>query len=237
MSQPCNRAPNSEALIEARDIQRRSGSSRLLRDVSLSVTGGDRIALVGPSGSGKTLLLRALAMLDPLDAGEIRYRGERVIGASVPQFRSRAIYLHQKPSLLEGTVEENLRQPYSLRVHRDKRFDHSRINQLLQTLGRDESFLLKQQRDLSGGEAQLTALLRAIQLQPDVLLLDEPTAALDANATELVESLVSNWLDEQPMQRAMIWVTHDQHQAQRAATTMLRIHQGQLSGDEDGRIY
>jgi putative ABC transport system ATP-binding protein len=216
-------------LIEACRIERLADGSRLLGAVSLAVAAGDRMALLGPSGSGKTLLLRALAMLDPLQAGEIRWHGEPVAGHRIPLFRSRVIYLHQRPALLEGTVEENLRQPFSLRIHRDKQFDEARILSLLKSVGRDDSFLAKQQRDLSGGEAQLTALLRVIQLDPEVLLLDEPTAALDAEATALVESLVTGWSGRKP-NRATVWVTHNQAQARRVSTRMLQIREGRLTG-------
>ena len=175
-------------------------------------------------------------MLDPLDAGEIRWLGTAIRGNEIPRFRSRAIYLHQRPALLEGSVEENLRQPFALRVHHGKEFDRARILSLLESLGRGNSFLSKQQRDLSGGESQLTALLRAMQLDPNVLLLDEPTAALDAEATESVETLVGIWLNEQSSERATVWVTHDHQQAQRVSTTVLQIRDGRLSGSGNGQI-
>jgi len=185
------RAIVAETMLQAKGIRRRSAARILLDDISIEIDAGDQLAIVGPTGSGKTLLLRSLALLDPLDAGEICWRGQLVRGNDLPKFRSRVIYLHQRPALLEGTVEDNLRQPLSLRLHKDKRFSRARIVQLLESLGRDASFLAKQQRDLSGGESQLTALLRAIQLDPNVLLLDEPTAALDAAATEVVAIIPS----------------------------------------------
>lgn len=209
-------------------LRRLGGERVLLDDISLSIRGGDRIAIVGPTGSGKTLLLRSLAELDLLDAGEIRWQGTPVRGNEIPRFRSQVIYLHQRPTLIEGTVEENLRQPYSLRVHQEKQFRRERIVSLLLSLGRDESFLLKQQRDLSGGESQLTALLRAIQLNPSILLLDEPTAALDAAAANMVEYLVTTWLGEMPTTRAMVWVTHDHSQALRIANRVLEMDAGRM---------
>ena len=215
--------------LEASRIGRKAGKQWLLNDVSISVNGGDRFAVVGPTGSGKTLLLRSLAMLDPLDTGEIHWQGKPPSGNEIPRFRSQVIYLHQRPALFEGTVEENLRQPISLRVHEDKQFTRLRIVALLKRLGRGESFLSKRQPDLSGGESQLTALLRAIQLDPNIQLLDEPTAALDSHTTEIVETLVSSWLDEQPADRASVWVTHDREQAQRVSTTVLEIREGRLS--------
>jgi putative ABC transport system ATP-binding protein len=219
-------------LLTAGGIGRRVVASWLLDHVSLNIARGDRISLVGPSGSGKTLLLRALALLDPLDTGEILWCGRRLRGHEVPYFRSRVMYLHQRPSLLEGTVELNLRQPFSLAVHRDKVFARERITAILAALGRDASFLLKQQSDLSGGEAQLTSLLRAIQLDPDLLLLDEPTSALDSASTAAVESLVASWYEERPEERAIVWVSHDLDQAHRVSSTVRLLRDGRIDEDE-----
>ena len=218
-------------VLEVVRIGRKVGDCWLLSDISLSVHAGERLALVGPSGSGKTLLVRVLSMLDPIDAGQVRWRGEWIHGRSIPDFRSRVIYLQQHPSLVEGTVEDNLRLPFTLRVHRAKSFDRARIVALLNFLGRDESFLSKQQGDLSGGESQITALLRSMQLDPEVLLLDEPTAALDEEATINVESLVRQWLTTKPETRATLWVSHDVEQARRVSDRIVQIFHGSLSDD------
>ncbi len=186
------------AILEARNIGRATadGQNWLIRGISLAIRPGDRLALVGPSGSGKTVLLRALALLDPLDAGELLWRDRSVTRELVPQFRSRIVYLHQRPALIEGTVEDNLRYPFGFAVHKQRRYDGERIKLWLGMLGRTPDFLQKASRDLSGGELQITALLRAMQLEPDVLLLDEPTAALDHAATLAVQQCVEQWQRE-----------------------------------------
>lgn len=215
-------------LLQACGLERRAADRLLLNDVSIELHGGDRTAVVGPTGSGKTLLLRALALLDPLEGGQVRWHGDEVRREDVPRFRSRVIYLHQRPVLAEGTVEENLEQPFSLRVHRERRFDPDIQRVRLASLDRDESFLRKQQRDLSGGESQIVALLRAMQLDPEVLLLDEPTSALDYQSSQAVERLVASWLGEQPNQHATVWVTHDHQQAHRIAGRLLEMNSGIL---------
>ncbi len=222
----------AEDFLRARGLWRRKprGEGWLLSDVRLTVRGGQRLAIVGPSGSGKTLLLRALARLDPLDRGEILWRGEAVVGNRVPDFRRHVIYLHQRPVLGEGTVEDSLQAPYRLNVHRASRFDRQRLVEWLRLLGRDAQLLTRRQRELSGGEAQIIALLRAIQLQPQVLLLDEPTAALDADATLAVERLIDVWMRQDDTARATVWVSHDQQQAARVSTKMLALQQGRLQG-------
>ena len=219
-------------VIEARNLGRRSVADGqwLLREVNLSVNVGDRVAIFGPSGCGKTVLLRSLAMLDPLDIGEIRWHGAGVEPQAMPHFRSQVVYLHQRPALLEGTVEDNLRQPFTWKVHADKTFSMDTIARWLQRLHRDVSFLQKRSRDLSGGESQITALLRAIQLEPSVLLLDEPTSALDQSATEAVEQLVNGWLGDATERRAAVWVSHDEGQAARVSDRSLPMCDGRIVG-------
>jgi putative ABC transport system ATP-binding protein len=219
------------ALLDAQKLGRRHPDGRqwLLEEVSLTVHAGERIALVGPSGSGKTLTLRALVLLDPLDCGEIRWQGRLVRRERIPAFRAGAIYLHQRPAFSRDTVETVLERPFALGVHRGRRFDRERVVEHLKQLGRDASFLEKPVRDLSGGERQITALLRAVQLDPAMLLLDEPTAALDTHTAAATEELIAGWVDEAPDRRAFIWVGHDQAQARRMARRSLAINGGRLT--------
>ena len=217
-------------MLETDSIGRKAGDEWLIQDVSITISGGERLAIVGPSGSGKTVLLRALALLDPIDAGVIRWHGQTVSGPAIPDYRSRVAYLHQRPALFEGTVEDNLRQPFSLGLHHRKRFDRERLLGMLNSLGRGAAFLNKRDQDLSGGESQLAAVLRAVQLDPEYLLLDEPTAALDAESASSVEQMVLQWMNEQPDQRALVWVTHDATQPERIGASIYRMRQGHLQG-------
>ena len=221
---------SSPPLLEAQHLGRRhpDGSRWLLDDVSLKILPTDRLGLVGPSGAGKTLLLRALSLLDPLDRGEIHWQGRRIQRDRVPGFRAQAIYLHQRPALAGDTVEAAIRQPFSLATHRRQHFQRDPLVARLKALGRDASFLEKRIGDLSGGEGQITALLRALQLNPLLLLLDEPTAALDLDATRAVETLVDTWLAESDGSRALVWVSHDQSQVLRVARRVITITAGRL---------
>lgn len=226
-----------EALIKVNRARRSSSAGDLLSPFSLALRAGDRCCISGPSGSGKTLLLRSLALLDPFDSGELRFRGQEVAGSRVPIYRSRVILLQQRPMLISGSVEENFRLPFTLASHRHKRFDRARVIEWLQSLGREDRFLNKSARELSGGEVQLIALLRALQLDPQVLLLDEPTAALDDEATAIYESLIRLWLEQAADTRALMWVTHDREQTERMANCKLRIERGQVTGTLCERIH
>lgn len=221
-------------LLEARGVGRRLPGGAgleerwLLRGISVAVGPGERIGIVGPTGAGKTVLLRAMALLDPLDEGEILWRGRPIDDAAVPGFRRRAIYLHQRSALVEGTVDANLRQPFGFAVA-DGAYDPDRMKEELSALGRDASFLAKLTADLSGGEAQIAAFLRAIQLDPLVLLLDEPTAALDREAASAIERLVEGWFSEREGERALVWVSHDHDQARRMTERIIALSAGRMA--------
>jgi putative ABC transport system ATP-binding protein len=174
------------------------------------------------------LLLRALALLDPLDEGVIQWKSQGVSGNAVPAYRREVIYLHQRPSLFEGSVEANLRYPFFLRLNQSRSFDKDRIVDLLESIGRTASFVEKSSRDLSGGEAQIVALLRALQFDPSILLLDEPTTSLDEATSRSIEKLLERWLSEAPADRAFLWVSHDSDQVSRVADRCIRMQSGRL---------
>ena len=222
--------------LEAVHLARRHPDAQrwLLDGVSLEVRPGTIVAVTGVSGAGKTLLLRAMAMLDPVDAGEVRLRGDTFHREAVPEFRRQVIYLHQRPVLLGETVAETLGRPFFLAAHRQRRFDRDRVVAMFQAWGRDDAFLAARTADLSGGESQLVALARALQLEPTVLLLDEPTAALHAHAAEAVEQHLRQWLAESPHARAIVWVGHDAAQIVRIADRVFSMDAGCLA-EEDHR--
>jgi putative ABC transport system ATP-binding protein len=218
--------------LEARALSRRKAAGDwLIRDTSVLIRPGDRIGLHGESGAGKTVFLRALAALDPLDSGSLWWSGDEVRGAEMPRYRSRVVILPQRPALVEGSVEQNLALPFELRVHRGKRFEREQALPLLESLGRSSSFLAKNHGDLSGGEAQIACLVRALLIAPAVLLLDEPTASLDAKSAQRVERALRAWLEEAPTARALVCVSHDLALLDTLTERRLRIHGGTLTED------
>ena len=212
--------------LQRRDV--RTGIT-LLEPATFSVQAGDRIALTGPSGAGKSVLLRALALLDPLDDGQVTWHGQVISPRAVPAYRCHVAYVRQRPALLPGTVGDNLHMPYHLRVRRHgKGFDRDAAIALLAGAERDATFLDKNAADLSGGEAQIAALVRTLQTGPTVLLLDEPTAALDPASARAIEALLQHWFAQAPDRHAWMWVTHDPAQAARIGRQHWKMVAGKL---------
>ena len=128
----------------------------------------------------------------------------------MPQYRSKVCYIQQLPAFFEKTVEENLKRVFHLKAHQHLQYDREKILNWLKELAlpltssnssgiTDSSeFLKRPAKELSGGEAQIAALLRVLQLEPQVLLLDEPTSSLDTELTKLFETLLLKWQTEIP---------------------------------------
>ncbi|QDV50716.1 ABC transporter ATP-binding protein [Gimesia fumaroli] len=217
------------SLLEARQIGRQTTAGQwLIRNVSLAVHPGDRIAIVGPTGSGKTLFLRSLAILDDIQEGELRFHGNPLKDKELPEFRSQVVYLQQRPVLIEGTVEDNLKLALGFQVNQHKPHDIKALISLLNTFDRPESFLQRQSSALSGGEGQIVALLRALILSPQILLLDEPTSGLDPGTTKQFEAIILKWLSTSDKIPAFVWITHDHSQAERVARQIMTFPAGTI---------
>jgi ABC-type phosphate transport system ATPase subunit len=188
----------------------------VLRDLSLAV-GPGATAILGPSGSGKSTLLRLLNRLADADTGRVRFRGRDVRELDVLELRRRVALVPQLPAPLPATVAENVRFAPAL-CGRDGNVERS-----LSLAGLDASFAERQAEALSVGEQQRVMLARALALEPEVLLLDEPTASLDAEATAAVEDALTKLPDI-----SLVVVTHDPAQAERLADDTVQLSGGML---------
>lgn len=206
---PVDRTP----ILTAESLGRRLENGWIWRGLDLRLAAGERAVLTGRSGTGKSLLLRTLCGIDRPDEGHVHHRGELVTGHELPRFRARVVYVQQQPVLIPGTVLDNLELPLRFQVNAGRGTRDGRAAALLSQLGKSVGFLDQRASVLSGGEGQIVALVRALLLEPEVLLLDEPTAHLDAEATERVEEVVLEWVDAGD--RAALWTSHDRAQVDR----------------------
>ncbi|KMT57166.1 ABC transporter ATP-binding protein [Pseudomonas fildesensis] len=219
------------ALIETRALTRKDERRQtlLLQPTDFTLNRADRVSITGSSGSGKSVFLRALALLDAPTSGQILWNNQPIANAQIPHYRSHISYLSQRPALIDGTVQDNLRFPFSLKTLRKRSFDLAAVTSLLGHAGKSPDFLAKNAGDLSGGESQVVSLIRTLQLNPEVLLLDEPTAALDPTSSRDVEALINAWFAGDNA-RAYVWVSHDLDQARRMSDIHLQMSAGVLSG-------
>jgi len=202
-------------LLRTINLEQRAGSSRLLKDINLEVERGEVFVIIGPTGSGKTTLLRILDLLDKPYAGEIHFDGKSITGASnaLTQMRRRMSMVFQKPIVFTGDVLDNV--IYPLRVRSVGAGVARRLAvEMLAMVGLD-GYGKRKAKTLSGGEAQRVALARAMITEPELLLLDEPTANLDPASINLIEELVLKFNREKGV--TVVMTTHDMGQGQRLA--------------------
>ena len=206
--------------LEARGITVAAGGRTLLQGLDLSLAAGEARVLTGPSGCGKSTLLRALAGLDDACEGSIQLEGKGPSDWGWPEYRRRILLSFQKPIFLEASPEENLRRPFAYR-HAPGPFPGERARRLADELGLGAAWNAADARRLSQGEQQRLALIRALLLEPDVLLLDEPTAALDTASAALVEGLLLAESERRGL--ALLMVSHDPVQAGRLGAPVLNL--------------
>lgn len=211
-----------DVLLKASGLSFRVESRILWQGFELTLRAGERLGVTGPSGSGKTLLLRTLAGLEPLQSGELEFDDRALSHWSMPAYRARVVYVPQRPAWREGTVEAALRAPFAFYARRKRGFPDGQVRELLRGTGRDESFLHQRTERLSGGEAQIVAVVRALLVAPSVLLLDEPTASLDSATVRAIEDLIVHWVSASS-DRAYIWTSHDRPQLERIADRLLTL--------------
>jgi tungstate transport system ATP-binding protein len=224
----------SDFVYRLQNVSKQYEGRRVMTIDQLKIQRGEIFSLVGPSGAGKSTLLRLLNFLEPPTTGRIRFLDvEFSARQQMPlRLRRRVTTVFQRPILLNRTVQANV--GYGLRL----RSENAVAKQVEQAL--DEVGLLdlahQRARTLSGGEAQRVALARAIVLEPDVLLLDEPTANLDPYNVGLIEEIVQA-LNRQ-RGTTLILVTHNVFQAKRLADRVALMLEGHIVEVTDvGRFF
>ena len=222
-----------EFIYRLQNVTKKYEGRRVLQVDHLKIRRGEVFALVGPSGAGKSTLLRLLNFLEPPASGRIRFLDVE-FSADQPMplaYRRRVTTVFQRPILLNRNVWANVNFGLQLRGQRSSA---RRIEMALEQVGLT-ALARQRARTLSGGEAQRVALARAIVLQPDVLLLDEPTANLDPHNVGLIEEIVRALNRERGT--TLVLVTHNVFQAKRLAHRVALMLESQIVEVADVKAF
>ncbi|MDP9134459.1 MAG: TOBE-like domain-containing protein [Actinomycetota bacterium] len=207
--------------ITVEGVEKRFGTFEALKGVSVAVPNGSLTALLGPSGSGKSTLLRVIAGLEQPDAGRVLIAGEDATTV-VPQKRGVGFVFQHYAAFKHMTVERNI--GFGLKIRkRPKEEIAAKVDELLK-LVHLHGFAHRYPSELSGGQRQRMALARALAVEPEVLLLDEPFGALDAT----VRKELRTWLRRlhEDVHVTTIFVTHDQEEAMDVAQQIVVMNDG-----------
>jgi phospholipid/cholesterol/gamma-HCH transport system ATP-binding protein len=220
----------STPVVAVESLRKTFGSHVVLNGISLSVNRGETLAVLGRSGTGKSVLLRIIIGLETPDSGSVCIHGRNIVGLALDrlsEIRKKMGFLFQHAALYDSlTVAENVAFPL---VHHRKDMSRSErgecVKQLLAEVGM-EGNLAKMPSDISGGMQKRVGLARALALDPEILLLDEPTAGLDPISSGEIDDLILTLQRERRM--ASIVVTHDLHSARTIANRLALLDQGNV---------
>jgi phospholipid/cholesterol/gamma-HCH transport system ATP-binding protein len=229
-----------DAIIRLDHVNVRFGRQEVLRDIDLAVPRGQTLAIIGESGCGKTVLLKTIIGLLRPSAGEVSFDGRNLATLSersLTRERIRFGFLFQQAALFDSmTIAQNVAFP--LRQHTEKRPDEIRaiVAARLAEVGLPENILSKKPAELSGGMRKRVGLARALALEPEVILYDEPTTGLDPIMSDVINELILGTRRHHPV--TSIVVTHDMRTAQKVADRVVMLYPlSRLAADEPQVLY
>jgi phospholipid/cholesterol/gamma-HCH transport system ATP-binding protein len=218
-------------VVAVENVFKSFAGHNVLNGITLRVNRGETLAVLGRSGTGKSVLLRLIIGLDTPDSGSICIHGNAIAGLALDrmgEIRKKMGFLFQQAALYDSlTVQENVAFP--LEHHRrdmPKSERSDRVRQLLTEVGL-EGDIDKMPSDISGGMQKRAGLARALALEPEILLLDEPTAGLDPMSSGEIDELILKLQKERKM--ASVVVTHDLHSARTIASRLALLNEGDVA--------
>src|SRR5580658_1904213 len=220
----------SAAVLAVKNLSKSFEGHRVLNGITLSINRGETLAVLGRSGTGKSVLLRLIIGLVKPDSGSVCIHGQDIASLTLDQlgeFRKKMGFLFQHAALYDSlTVGQNVAFPldhHRREMGRSEKLD--RVKQLLSEVGL-EGAIDKMPSNISGGMQKRVGLARALALEPEILLLDEPTAGLDPISSGEIDDLVLKLQREHQM--ASIVVTHDLHSAKTIANRLAILDKGNV---------
>ena len=224
-----------DGIIVVRNLVKTFNGREVLKNISLAFEKGKTTAIIGPSGCGKTVLMKHLIVLERPTSGEVYFKGQRVDELSERQLapiRTQFGFCFQMGALFDSlTVYENIIFP--IRQHqkiRNWRAIDELVKQKLAVVGMD-GYQQHYPASLSGGQQKRVALARAIALNPEVILYDEPTTGLDPIRSDVINELILKLQRE--LKVTSIVVTHDMKSAYKIGDRIIMLHEGKVIADGD----
>jgi phospholipid/cholesterol/gamma-HCH transport system ATP-binding protein len=220
---------NYNPAIRVHRLSKSFGEQRVLDRIDLEVARGETLTVLGRSGTGKSVMLKLLIGLQRPDSGEIEINGEEITTMQLDELnriRKRVGFLFQNAALYDSlTAEENVAFPLRRHTEMTDGERRDRVSELLSRVGMDEA-REKMPADLSGGMKKRVGLARALALDPEIMLLDEPTAGLDPIAASEINELIRELQRERNI--SSIVVTHDMRSVERVADRVAMLNEGNI---------
>lgn len=214
------------SILEVRHLKKSFDEKVVHRDVSFCMKSGETIALLGNSGTGKSVLLRSIIGLDPIDDGEIFFHGKRIDQLTEKQLfpvRTKISYAFQSGALFDSiSVFENIAYPLFEHTKLSEEEIHKKVEDILEIVNMKDAIGLMPS-DLSGGMQKRVGLARAMVLNPEMILYDEPTAGLDPVNVEMVMEVINRFKAKKV---SGILVTHDIPVAKKICDRILILKDG-----------
>ena len=223
---------NGESVVRLVNVHKRFGNLSVLDGVNLDLVEGPTTVIIGESGSGKSVLLNHIVRLIKPDSGEVYFRGQRIDSLSerdLTDIRPRFGYLFQLSALFDSmSVGQNVGFPMREHTHMSRDEVDRRVKQKLTMVGLDGT-QNKMPAELSGGQKKRVALARAIALDPEMILYDEPTTGLDPPRADEINELIIKLKRE--LKVTSVVVTHDMHSARKVADRIVMLFRGKFIFD------
>ncbi|MGA3203129.1 MAG: ATP-binding cassette domain-containing protein [Bryobacteraceae bacterium] len=215
--------------VVVKGLQKSFGQQQVLKGVDLAVDKGEILAILGKSGTGKSVLLRLLIGLEKADAGSICIRGQETTNLEMDalnEMRMKVGFLFQEGALYDSlTIAENVAFPLRRHTKLSDAERNEKVRALLLSVGLDKD-LEKMPSDISGGMRKRVGLARALALDPEILLFDEPTAGLDPITAADIGRLIQQLRKERGV--TSIVVTHDMHAAHHFSDRIVMLKEGNI---------